>query len=126
MAARNEYQYRLSPDPFDCGITISTGLCGHPTPDSQANGAMMRISLLGIFGAGFELNHVAEWATQDAAFTHFNLICQQANALFAMGIAHAIQSGCDGKELYQHIQQCAADRRLLKRLCWMSSNKAVD
>ena len=46
---------------------------------------------------------------RDAALTHPNLICQQANALFAMGIAHAIQSGCDGKELYQHIRQWAAD-----------------
>ena len=34
--------------------------------------------------------------------------CQQANALFAMGIAHAIQSGSDRKELYQHIRQWAA------------------
>lgn len=46
---------------------------------------------------------------QYAALTHPNLICQQANALFAMGIAHAIQSGCDRKELYQHIRQWAAD-----------------
>ena len=41
-------------------------------------------------------------STQDAALTHPNLICQQANALFAMGIALAIQSACDRKELYQH------------------------
>ncbi|MBT4330433.1 MAG: ADP-ribosylglycohydrolase family protein, partial [Candidatus Marinimicrobia bacterium] len=108
-AARKEYQYWLSSDPFDCGMTISAGLRGNPNPDSQANGAMMRISPLGIFGAGVELDQVAEWAMQDAALTHPNLICQQANALFAMGIAHAIQSGCDGKELYQHIRQWAAD-----------------
>ncbi|VDB00140.1 ADP-ribosylation/Crystallin J1, partial [Olavius algarvensis spirochete endosymbiont] len=43
-------------------MTISAGLRENPNPDSQANGAMMRISPLGIFGAGFELNQVAEWA----------------------------------------------------------------
>jgi ADP-ribosyl-[dinitrogen reductase] hydrolase len=96
-------------NPFTCGMTISAGLRGNPNPDSQANGAMMRISPLGIFGAGFELHQVAEWAMQDAALTHPNLICQQANALFAMGIAHAIQSVCDRKELYQHIRQWATD-----------------
>ncbi len=64
---------------------------------------------LGIFGAGFELDQVAEWAMQDAALTHPNLICQQANSLFAMGIAYAIQSGCDGKDLYQHIRQWSLD-----------------
>jgi hypothetical protein len=26
-----------------------------------------------------------------------------------MGIAHAIQSGCDGKDLYQHIRQWSLD-----------------
>ncbi len=48
-AARKEYQYWLSSDPFDCGMTISAGLRGNPNTDSQANGAMMRISPLGIF-----------------------------------------------------------------------------
>jgi ADP-ribosylglycohydrolase len=115
-AAREEYQYWLSSDPFDCGMTISAGLHGNPNPDSQANGAMMRISPLGIFGANFELNQVAEWAMQDASLTHPNLICQQTNALFAMGIAHAIASGCDRKELYQHIRQCAADMSVEPKL----------
>ena len=109
-AARREYQYWLSSHPFDCGMTISSGLRGNPLSDSQANGAMMRVSPLGIFGAGFELNRVAEWAMEDAALTHPHLICRQANGLFAMGIAHAIQSGCKGKDLYVSIRQWAADR----------------
>lgn len=108
-AARKEYQYWLSSGPFDCGMTISSGLRGNPNPDSQANGAMMRISPLGIFGAGFELDQVAEWAMQDAVLTHSNKICQQANALFTVGIAHAIRSGCNRQELYQSIRQWAVD-----------------
>ncbi len=108
-AALKEYRYWLNSGPFDCGATISAGLRGNPNPDSQANGAMMRISPLGIFGAGFELTQVAEWAMQDAALTHPNLICQQANALFAMGIAHGIASDCGRKELYRHIRQRAVD-----------------
>jgi len=108
--ARKEYQYWIRSDPFDCGMTVSAGLTGNLNLESQANGAMMRISPLGIFGANFELHQVAEWAMRDAAITHPNLICQQGNALFAMGIAHAIQSGCDAKELYQQIRQGAMDR----------------
>lgn len=55
---------------------------------------VMRISPLGIFGVRFELDQVAEWAMQDAALTHPNLSCQQANALFAMGIRirHSIRN----------------------------------
>ena len=114
--ARKAYVYWLDSGPFDCGMTVSSGLRGCPNPDSQANGAMMRISPLGIFGAEFELSQVAEWAKQDAALTHPNLICQQTNALFAMGIAHAIASGCDRKELYQHIRQWAADMYVESKL----------
>ena len=108
-SALKEYQYWLNSAPFDCGMTISSGLRGFPNPNSQANGAMMRISPLGIFGAGFALKHVAEWAMQDAALTHPNPICQQANALFAMGIAFALQTGCGPHNLYQHLQQWASD-----------------
>ena len=49
-AALQAYQFWLDSDPFDCGMTISAGLRGCPNPDSQANGALMRISPLGIFG----------------------------------------------------------------------------
>ncbi len=107
--ARKAYVYWLGSGPFDCGMAVSSGLRGRPNPDSQANGAMMRISPLGIFGANHDLQRVAEWAKQDAALTHPHPVCLQANALFAMAIAHAIASGCDRKELYQHIRQWAAD-----------------
>lgn len=49
--ARKAYLFWLDSGPFDCGMTVSSGLRGRPNPDSQANGAMMRVSPLGIFGA---------------------------------------------------------------------------
>ena len=108
-AALQTYQFWLDSDPFDCGMTIATSLRGRPNPASQANGAMMRISPLGIFGANYPLETVCDWAKQDAALTHPNPVCLQANALFTMAIAHAIASGCEGKKLYQNIKQWAVD-----------------
>ena len=64
---------------------------------------MMRISPLGIFGTYFDLRDVAEWARQDALLTHPNPVCVQANALFAMGIAHAIRTCIGAQELYDQI-----------------------
>ncbi|MFP4380588.1 MAG: ADP-ribosylglycohydrolase family protein [Candidatus Sumerlaeia bacterium] len=107
--ALKEYQYWLHSEPFDCGMTIAGGLQGNPNPDSQANGAMMRVSPLGIFGAKAPLESVSEWAMRDAALTHPNLICQQANALFTMAIAHAIATGGTPDELYKRIRQWAND-----------------
>ena len=111
--AREAYTYWLNSGPFDCGNTVAGGLRGRLNHDSQANGAMMRVSPLGIFGAktegaktegaNAELEKVAHWARQDAALTHPNRVCQEANALYAMAIAHAILTGPAPQELYQDI-----------------------
>ena len=100
---KKAYVFWLNSGPFDCGNTIWSSLTGRLSPQSQANGAMMRISPLGIFGVNYELEQVAEWARQDAALTHIHPVCQQANALFAMAIAHAVRTGCSASDLYQEI-----------------------
>lgn len=69
----------------------------------------MRISPLGIFGANYPLETVAKWAMQDAQLTHPNPVCQQANALFAMAISHAIVSGCNNVTLYGQIKDWAVE-----------------
>jgi ADP-ribosylglycohydrolase len=109
VQARKAYIAWLDSGPFDCGMTVAGALRGRPNPDSQANGAMMRISPLGIFGAKFDPQLIAEWARQDAAITHPHPVCQQANALFTMAIAKAIRHGCDGRDLYEQIVTWAED-----------------
>lgn len=99
--ARKAYVFWLNSGPFDCGGTISRGLRGWPNPESQANGALMRISPLGIFGARHDLPQVAEWARRDAALTHPHPVCLQANALFAMAVSQGIRTGCDPNDLYR-------------------------
>jgi ADP-ribosyl-[dinitrogen reductase] hydrolase len=108
--ARQAYVCWLDSDPFDCGGTVFSGLRGHPNLQSQANGALMRISPLGIFGANYDLPQVAEWARQDAALTHPHPVCQQANSLFAMALAHAIRTGCGPHALYQQVMSWAEER----------------
>ncbi len=107
--AKAAYLFWLDSDPFDVGYTVRSGLRGQHNPDSQANGAMMRISPLGIFGARHELSQVAQWAREDAAITHINPICQQANALYAMAMAYAVRKGCDSQELYALVDAWARD-----------------
>ena len=97
------YRFWKESDPFDCGATIAAGLRGCCNLDSQANGAMMRVSPLGIFGVNHSLEQAAAWARQDAALTHPNEVCVQANALFVMAISHAIRTGASPESLYAHI-----------------------
>ena len=78
--ARKAYVFWLNSNPFDCGSTVSAGLQGKPNPSSQANGALMRISPLGVFCWNCDLESTSRFAQQDAALTHSHPICLQANA----------------------------------------------
>jgi len=111
-AARRAYLSWLDSGPFDCGRTVAAGLRGRPRSDSQANGALMRASPLGIFGAGREPALVATWARRDAALTHPHPVCQQANALYVLAIARAIHQGCDSPDLYRQIVTWADEMRV--------------
>ena len=57
-AVHSAYRWWLDSEPFDAGMTISGALTGRPNPESQANGALMRVSPLGIWGAGLQLSEV--------------------------------------------------------------------
>jgi ADP-ribosylglycohydrolase len=98
------YRFWLNSEPFDCGNTIAAVLRGKPNPASQANGALMRVSPLAIFGVRLRLDEVAELARQDAALTHPNPLCQQVNALYVMALTEVIKyPQLNRKQLYCQI-----------------------
>jgi ADP-ribosylglycohydrolase len=101
--ALERYKYWLSSEPFDCGGTIMSSLNGVPMPDSQANGAMMRVSPLGIFAANYQEEDQIRWARQDAKLTHPNILTQEANALYVTAISLAIKNDIAPKALYDTI-----------------------
>jgi ADP-ribosylglycohydrolase/fructose-1,6-bisphosphatase/inositol monophosphatase family enzyme len=62
-------------------------------PDSRANGSLMRVAPLGIFGQGRDPVAVAGWAREDARLTHPHPLCQDASVLQAVTIARAVARG---------------------------------
>jgi len=114
--ARKAYVFWLNSHPFDCGGTVSVGLRGRPNPDSQANGALMRISPLGIFCWNCDLDTTCQVAQLDASLTHPHPICGQANALFAMAISQLISSGKSPQETYEDIKVWATELKVEKTL----------
>jgi ADP-ribosyl-[dinitrogen reductase] hydrolase len=107
----DSYVFWLRSRPFDSGTATRNGLSGNPLPDTQANGALMRISPLGIFGTHYPAETVAAWAEHDAAMTHPHQVTRSASALFAMAIAHVIKTGCSAHDVYQYILTSAATRQ---------------
>lgn len=98
------YHHWLESDPFDCGSTIHRALQGYHNQESQANGALMRISPLAIFGVHTSLVEVATWAKMDACLTHPHKICQEINMLYVMALSTAIKRSIAPDQLYQQIR----------------------
>lgn len=64
----------------------------HASLDSEANGALMRITPLAVWGVGTGLNtdELAEFARLDSKITHPNRVCQDANAVFVVALKTAL------------------------------------
>ena len=99
-AAAAAYAYWYDTHPFDIGRTTRRALsCAAlgagaareaADADSQANGSLMRVSPIGIWGWNKGPRVVADAARRDAALTHPHAVCGDAAAVFAVTIARAI------------------------------------
>ncbi|MGM0905566.1 MAG: ADP-ribosylglycohydrolase family protein [Pseudomonadota bacterium] len=99
--------------PIDCGNTTRKGLMGQPDDDSEANGALMRASSLGIVSTQVDADTGSEWARLDAAITHPNEHCQQANVLYVLSIRHALLTdGITPEQLIDYAQTVCATYQL--------------
>jgi ADP-ribosylglycohydrolase len=108
-AAREAYEFWLDSAPFDVGMTVLSGIRYEPNHESQANGALMRISPLGIFGANQAADQLAEWARRDAYITHPNRVCVDVNALYTLAIAKAVREPVTPRELHAAIESWAGE-----------------
>jgi ADP-ribosyl-[dinitrogen reductase] hydrolase len=101
-----------SSKPFDIGNTTRAGLSalegrGHPLADSQSNGALMRVSPIGIFAAG-RPELAARLAREDAALTHPHPVCMAASAAFAAAVAAGV-GGADNRSMWSIAHSFAGD-----------------
>ena len=104
--------------PYDIGGTTSKALHAPTAADVEAgtvadactrasigsipaNGALMRVSPLGIWGAGKSPELVALAACTDAALTHGHPFTVAASAAYAVAIGHAIWTGAGPRETWQ-------------------------
>jgi ADP-ribosyl-[dinitrogen reductase] hydrolase len=114
------YYYWLNTGPFDVGSTIGKAIRSvtkdhvkeqrvaevmmqNASRESEANGSLMRISPLGIFGYRKSTDEIWQLACQDCVLTHPHIVCQQACSLYVAAIADAIQSGRPPQEVYERI-----------------------
>jgi len=105
-------------EPFDIGGTIRAALSAAARSaaangvaaaaqraanrSSQANGALMRVSPLGILGCQLDPADLAACARADASLTHPHPTCQDSNVVFTAAIAFAIRTCEPPERIYKH------------------------
>ncbi len=87
--------------PFDIGNTVRAALSGRITPESRANGSLMRTSPIGIFGHRLPASEVARLGREDSLLTHPNPVCGDSVAVYVVAIAHAVAKGGAPREAWQ-------------------------
>jgi ADP-ribosylglycohydrolase/protein-tyrosine phosphatase len=112
-------------DPFDIGVTTRAAFEGwsgtvraramlararerNGASSSQANGALMRVSPLAIFGVTRDAAVLDQLAAEDARFSHPSPVCQAANAAFVRAIQVGLGGGTPGQG-YDAAKQAAAE-----------------
>lgn len=99
-------------DAFDIGNTIGRALRGAPDPTSQANGSLMRIAPLGVFGHALHPDALSALAREESARTHAHPVCMDACAAYCVAIAHAISTGETPHEVYAATLRWASRSKL--------------
>lgn len=97
VATFSAYRAWGASGPFDIGGTTRAALSGHPRPDSQANGSLMRIAPLALFAHEQPAEAAADLARTDSALTHPHPVCGDACAAFVVAIGHALRHGDGGR-----------------------------
>jgi ADP-ribosylglycohydrolase len=112
------------------GAGVATAAQEAANRSSQANGALMRISPLGIFGVQLASADLAACARADASLTHPHTVCQDSNVVYAAAIAFAIRTGGSPDRTYHHaletLERNSVGPTVSRRLCEAESNPPAD
>ena len=112
------------------GLAAASAAKAGANSATQANGALMRISPLGIFGVALAPDLVFEYARTDAGLTHPHPVCRDASAVFAATIAFAIQGGSGPVAAYEFAIRVAKSKNVappvLKALQDAAASAPVD
>jgi len=121
-AVARAYSFWYKSRPFDVGMATRQALSGiqaevapaeqaraAASKKTQANGSLMRISPLGIFGHALDPYDLADLARRDSSLTHPHLICREACAVYAVAVARAVGRGGTPEQVYRDTLAWAED-----------------
>jgi ADP-ribosylglycohydrolase len=100
------YREWMTTRPLDIGATTERGLLGLHTNESESNGALMRVSPIGIWSFN-DLEKASNAARADAALTHRNPVCIEASAGYAAAVAAGVAGASRAEMAQAALAHCA-------------------
>jgi ADP-ribosyl-[dinitrogen reductase] hydrolase len=120
--AQAYYYWFHETEPYDIGNTIRRALSAPNSSastmvaaanqESQANGSLMRISPLGLYGYRMKVEDLWQLACKESELTHPHEICQQSCALYVCAISDAIRYGKSSRDLYEAVVKLAEKQHI--------------
>ena len=100
-------------NPFDCGYTCRLAFSSKShdvrlmsfVADSQANGALMRVSPISIWAMNCPDDLIAHLARQDALLSHPNKVCQDCNAIYCIALTYLLKHPSRNIDCINHIKK---------------------
>ena len=109
-AALNRYLEWLATDPPDIGEATYDALTGNPNPESQGNGALMRVLPIALWAATHPDFDWHTAAREDASITHPHPVCGEANVVYVYALLQAMQQGISAREVYESTMRFASEQ----------------
>lgn len=109
-AARLRYQEWFATDPPDVGEAVQTALQGTPLAESQGNGALMRVLPIALWAAEYPDFDWKLAAREDAAITHPNPVCGDANVVYVYALLQAMKTDATPRGVYEAVLLFAAEQ----------------
>lgn len=112
-AVYEAYHNWYKSSPFDCGYTCRLAFSGSYqderlmsySADSQANGALMRVSPISIWAVNCTDDLIAHFARQDALLSHPNKVCQDCNVIYCIALAYLLRYPSKNIDCINHIKR---------------------
>ena len=108
-AIMEAYREWLRSDPFDIGTTTWRGITGRPDPQSESNGALMRVTPIAMLFCVAGRDIAGAWGSAESALTHPSPACAAASLLFTASVATALATERRGRQIAADCAEAAEE-----------------